>query len=172
MLTRAKMMSALKGEWATLNLFDKSQLVLLAGGLGWGAYAVAPEIALLQDIAARLGPKVEVVDVVYVSQAGHDGQSISIELQKVRTETQLQYDVWMCGGEDGKLITYFGSGHMGTEEKSVRLTAPSTDAPSEVIVHFNDGRNAYSRRENWDLYRGVKESATVVVPGTVQCGEV
>jgi hypothetical protein len=171
MLTRAKIMSALKGEWAALNLFDKSQLVLMVGGLGWGAYAVAPELALLQDIAARLGPKVEVADVVYVSRASHDGQAISIELQKVRTENQLQYDVWMCDGEGGKKMTYFGSGHMGTEENTVRLTAHTPDAPREVIVNFHDGRNAYTRRENWDLYQGVKASATVVVPGTIQCGE-
>lgn len=171
MLTRAKMMSLLKGEWAALSLFDKGQLVLMVCGLGWGAYAISPELAALQDISARLGPKVESTDTVFVGQAGRDAQAIYIELQKVRSEDQLQYEVWMCSGEGNATMTFFGSGHLGKEENSVRLVAHTDDNPSELLVNLDDGKTSYTRREMWDLYRGMKQSSTEIIPGTVLCGE-
>jgi hypothetical protein len=119
-----------------------------------------------------MGPAIRTEDVVYVRRAARDGEAIAIELQKARTEEPLGYEVWMCGGEGGRDLIFFGSGRFGREENSVTLRNVLPENPSQVLLKVASADQVYARHEEWDLYRSIKETDTKILLGDVQCGEI
>ncbi|PWJ84893.1 hypothetical protein C7441_104161 [Pseudaminobacter salicylatoxidans] len=172
MINQAKILMFLKGEWSALSLFDKFQLCLGCAGLCWGAWAISPELETLREIRDRLGPAVQAADIVYVSKASRDGEDIAIQLQKARSENPLEYELWMCAGDGGKDLIFFGSGHFGREENSLTLRNTISENPSQVLLKVNADDQAYARFEEWDVFRSVKETETRILQGDVNCGEI
>jgi hypothetical protein len=163
----------IRGEWASMSLFDKWEAgTKICGALGIVTIAMSPELEILTEIKNRLGPEVKKFDTVYVSKAARDGEAIAINLKKVRTEEPLQYQLWMCAGQNNRQMVFFGEGFLGREEADNTLRVSIADTPSQVLLKVTGNEIEYARYENWDLYRSVKESDTTVVQGDVNCGEV
>ncbi len=162
-----------KGEWSSMSLLDKWDAgARICGAVGIVTVAMSPELEVLTEIKNRLGPEVKEFDTLYVSRATREGEAIAINLKKVRTEKSLQYQLWMCGGQENRNMVFFGEGFMGREEAENTLRVPIPDTPSQVLLKVTAGNLSYVRHEEWDLYRSVKESDTKVIEGDANCGEV
>ncbi len=163
----------LKGEWSSMSLLDKWDAgARICGVLGIGAIAMSPELEVLTEIRNRLGPEVHKFDAIYVSKVAREGDVIEIDLRKVRTEDTLQYQLWMCAGQENRNMVFFGEGFMGREEANNTLSVSIPDTPSQVLLKVTAGDLEYVRQEEWDLNRSVKESDTKVIQGDANCGEV
>lgn len=163
---------AFRGEWANLSLLDKWEIgVKICGAAGIITVAASPELEILTEIRNRLGPEVQKFDTVYVSKAAREGDAIAINLRKVRTEEPLQYQLWMCAGQENRQMIFFGEGFLGREEAENTLRVSIADTPSQLLLKISGSDLEYVRHEEWDLYRAVKESDTRVIQGDVNCGE-
>ncbi len=163
----------LKGEWSSMSLLDKWDVgARICGALGIVTVAMSPELEVLTEIRNRLGPEVQKFDAIYVSKATREGDAIAINLKKVRTANTLQYQLWMCAGQENRNMVFFGEGFMGREETDNTLRVSLADTPSHVLLKVTAGDLEYVRHEEWDLYRSVKESDTKVIQGDANCGEV
>lgn len=161
----------LKGEWSSMSLVDKWDVgARIFGALG--IIAMSSELEVLTEIRNRLGPEVQKFDAIYVSKATREGDAIAINLRKVRTADTLQYQLWMCGGQENRNMVFLGEGFMGREETDNTLRVSIADTPSHVLLKVSAGDLEYVRHEEWDLYRSVKESDTKIIQGDANCGEV
>ncbi|MBB3017441.1 hypothetical protein FHR70_000481 [Microvirga lupini] len=168
----ASLIKTARGDWSQLSIFDKCSMGITCVSTCLGLYAISPELEVLQQIRDRLAPPIRKEDVVYVRRAARDGEAVAIELQKTRTDEPVSYEVWMCSGEGGRELIFFGSGRFGREENSVTLRNVLSENPSQVLLKVADADRVYARHEEWDLYRSVKETDTKILHGDVQCGEI
>nr|CAD6423690.1 hypothetical protein REQ54_02527 [Rhizobium sp. Q54] len=171
-LNRQRLLAACKGQLSTLSFMDKIQLGgAVLGVLGFSWFA-SPEVELLTEIKNRLGPAIEQFDAVYVSKAVRKEGQLALNLKKVRTEQPLEYQLWMCGGAEGRSMIFFGEGFLGKEESENTLWVHHQETNSQVFLKVSSGGDDYVRIEEWDLTRSIKESDTRIVKGDVHCGEV